>query len=78
MDNSSMKFRHIERKKLKVLMLMFFGSGLVGITFGLQLAEFMIVTMGTVNLCIGGFLGWLFFTQPEKLKDKRKRKRDKK
>lgn len=73
-----MRIRHIERKKLKVLTLMFFGSGLFGIIFGLQLAEFMITTMGTVNLCLGGFFGWLFLTQPLKLKDKRKRKHDKK
>ncbi|MDX1595864.1 MAG: hypothetical protein R3327_02880 [Nitrosopumilaceae archaeon] len=73
-----MKFRRIPPKKLKVIMLMFFGSGLVGIFIGLQLAQFMITTMGVVNLCLGGFFGWLFFTQPESLKDKRKRKRDKK
>ena len=57
-------------------MLMFFGSGIVGIVFGLYIPEFMITTMGVVNLCLGGFFGWLFLTQPEKLKDKRKRKHD--
>ena len=68
--------RHIEKQKLKVLMMLFFGSGMIGISVGLQLGHFMFVTMGTVNLCLGGFFGWLFLTQKPRLKDKRKRKSD--
>lgn len=76
MSNSAM--RYIEKQKLKVLMMMFFGTGMIGISMGLMLNHFMFVTMGTVNFCLGGFFGWIFLTQKPRLKDKRKRTDDKK
>lgn len=56
--------------------MMFLGTGMIGIAVGLQITHFMFVTMGTVNLCLGGFFGYLFFTQKPKPRDKRKKKKE--
>jgi hypothetical protein len=34
----------------------------------------MITFMGVINLCLGGFFGWVLLTQKPKLDDKRKKK----
>ncbi len=66
-------------KKLKVLMVLFFATGGWGIisgTFLIKPTMMFIVYFGLINICIGGFLGYRFFTQgpkPERLSEKRKK-----
>jgi len=67
--------RYIKPQKLKVLLILFFGTGIMGIVVGLSIpsqTSFYITFLGVINLCLGGFIGWLFFTQEPKLRDKRK------
>jgi len=54
-------------------MILFFGTGIWGITLGLLENVFYLTILGVINICLGGFIGWLFFTQKPKLKDKRKK-----
>ena len=65
--------RHVPPKKLKVLMMVFFGTGIFGIAIGLTLQIFMITFMGVINLCLGGFFGWIFLNQEPRSKHKRKK-----
>ena len=62
-------------------MMMFFGTGILGIVIGLTIApnfssdsSLLITFMGVINLSLGGFFGWIFLTQQPKEEDKRKRK----
>jgi len=62
-------------------MMMFFGTGILGIVIGLSVApsfssdsSILITFMGVINLCLGGFFGWIFLTQQPKEEDGRKRK----
>lgn len=67
--------KYVKPHKLKVLMLLFFGTGSMGIIMGLSThspVSFFITFMGVINICLGGFLGWVFFTQEPNLRDKRK------
>ena len=64
--------KYLAPKKLKVLMIMFFGTASVGIALGLSQNFFYLTTLGVINLCLGGFVGWVFFTQTPKSRDKRK------
>ncbi len=77
--------RYIKPLRLKVLMMMFFFTGILGIVIGLTVAPSMssyasllITFMGVVNLSLGGFFGWVFLTQQPTEEDPRKRKRKKK
>jgi hypothetical protein len=65
--------RYVKPKKLKILMILFFGTGIWGIALGLTQNFFYLTTLGVINICLGGFVGWLFFTQQPKLRDKRKK-----
>jgi hypothetical protein len=65
--------RYIPPKKLKVIMLAFFGTGAVGIVMGLQFHQLMVTFLAVINICLGGFFGWVFLTQEPKLRDKRKK-----
>ncbi len=63
-------------------MMMFFGTGILGIIIGLTVApnfspesSLLITFMGVINLSLGGFFGWIFLTQNQKEEDPRKRKR---
>jgi hypothetical protein len=58
----------IPPKKLKVLMILFFGTGGWGIIAGMLLLKPypFIVLFGVLNICIGGFIGYRFFTQGPK------------
>ena len=74
-----MKF--INPLRLKVLMMMFFGTGILGIVIGLTVApnfstdsSLMITFMGVINLSLGAFFGWVFLTQQPNVQDPRKRK----
>ena len=67
--------KYVKPHKLKVLMLLFFGTGSMGIIMGLfthSQVSFFITFMGVINICLGGFVGWVFFTQEPNLRDKRK------
>jgi len=66
--------RYIQPKRLKVLMILFFGTASWGIVFGLYVyPNFMIVLLGVINLCLGGLFGYVFLTQEPKLRGKRKK-----
>ncbi len=54
-------------------MMVFFGTGVFGIVVGLTLQIFMITFMGVINLCLGGFFGWIFLNQEPRSKHKRKK-----
>ncbi len=54
-------------------MLMFFGTGIWGIGMGLAFEFFYLTSLGVINICLGGFVGWIFLTQKQKSRDKRKK-----
>jgi hypothetical protein len=65
-------------------MIMFFGTGILGIVIGLTVApslssdsSIMITFMGVINLSLGAFFGWVFLTQQPGEQDPRKRKHKK-
>ncbi|HUU48504.1 MAG TPA: hypothetical protein VMW55_06965 [Nitrosopumilaceae archaeon] len=77
--------KYVNPLRLKVLMMMFFGTGILGIVIGLTIApamssdsSLMITFMGVINLCLGAFFGWVFLTQQPGVQDPRKRKPKKK
>jgi hypothetical protein len=65
--------KYVAPKKLQVIMLMFFGTGIWGIAMGLSFNNFYLTTLGVINICLGGFVGWIYFTQKPNLRDKRKK-----
>ena len=70
--------RYVAPKRLRVLIMMFFGVGAIGIIVGLTQpshVSLIITFMGVINLCLGGFVGWILLTQKPKLRDKRKKQR---
>ena len=62
------------------MMIMFFGSGILGIIVGLYVAppqaRVLITFMGVINFALGAFFGWIFLTQTPESDDKRKKKRN--
>ena len=72
--------RYIEPIRVKVLMIMFFATGSLGIIIGLSpIASgqgVMITFMGVINIGLGAFFAFLFLTQIKKDPDKRKKKRN--
>ena len=61
------------------MMMMFFGTGILGIIVGLNVpsqATLLITFMGVINLSLGAFFGWIFLTQTHESNDKRKKKRN--
>jgi hypothetical protein len=72
--------KYIPPKKLKVLLIMFFAAAGFGMFSGLFLATsgmqgLMITLLGVVNLCLGGFMGFLLLTQKPYARDSRKYKK---
>jgi len=72
--------KYIPPKKLKILSIMFFAAAGFGMFSGLFLATsgtqgLMITLLGVVNLCLGGFMGFLLFTQKPYTRDSRKYKK---
>ena len=71
--------RYIEPTRVKVLMMMFFTTGIIGILIGLTIAPphiTMIITfMGVINVGLGAFFTFIYLTQTKKDPDKRKKKR---
>ncbi len=72
--------RYIEPTRVKVLMMMFFATGSIGIVIGLSPVagpqQTLIITfMGVINIGLGAFFTFLFLTQVQKVPDKRKKKK---
>ena len=71
--------RYIEPTRIKVLMMMFFGTGSLGIVIGLSpiaAGQGMFITfMGVINIGLGAFFTFLYLTQVKKDPDKRKKKK---
>ena len=71
--------RYVEPTRVKVLMVMFYASGAIGIIIGLVVSPpsmTMIFTfMGVINIVLGTFFTFIFLTQIQKEPDKRKKKR---
>ena len=71
--------RYIEPIRVKILMLMFYATGVVGMIIGLVVAPptmtVMITFMSVINVGLGAFFTFLFLTQTQKAPDKRKKKR---
>ncbi|MFM7862359.1 MAG: hypothetical protein ACKO7Y_06420 [Candidatus Nitrosotenuis sp.] len=69
----------IPLKKLRVLTILFLGTGTWGIIAGMVLIKpipLILVLFGVINLCIGGFIGYRYFMQgpkPERSSNKRKK-----
>lgn len=77
MNDLSMKY--VKPLRLKVMMMMFFGTGILGIIVGLNVpsqATLLITFMGVINLSLGAFFGWIFLTQTPESDNKRKKKRN--
>ena len=73
--------KYINPVRVKFLMMMFFGTGIIGIIIGLTVApsvssdsSLLITFIGVINLSLGGAFGWIFLTQKPDERDKRKRK----
>ena len=73
--------KYIEPTKIKVIMILFFSTGTLGIIIGLVVAPpsaTMIITfLGVINLGLGGFFAYVFLTQSQRVPDKRKKKKKK-
>ena len=72
--------KHVPPTKLKVLMIMFFAASGFGIFTGLAIATsgmqgLIITLLGVINLCLGGFMGYLLLVQKPKVRDSRKYKK---
>jgi len=71
--------KYIEPIRVKVLMIMFYATGVVGMVIGLTIAPsnttIIITFMGVINFGLGAFFTFIFLTQVEKEPDKRKKKR---
>jgi len=71
--------RYIEPTRVKVLMMMFYATGIMGLIIGLVVAPpsmtIMITFMGIINIGLGAFFTFIFLTQIQKEPDKRKKKR---
>jgi len=74
-----MRIRYIAPIRVKILMMMFFGTGAMGMIMGLAVAPpsmTMILTlMGVINFGLGAFFTFIFLTQLPNTPDKRKKKR---
>ena len=71
--------KYVKPLRLKVLMGMFFGAGIIGIIVGLsssQQTTLFVTFLGVINLSLGAFFGWIFLTQTPESDDKRKKKRN--
>jgi len=77
-----MRIRYISPIRVKVLMIMFFGTGTMGMIMGIFVAPsqlpamtLIITLMGVVNFGLGAFFTFIFLTQLPNTPDKRKKKR---
>lgn len=68
--------KYLPPKKLKVIMGMFLGTGILGMAVGLVLQQYFLTLFSVINFCLGGFFGYRLLTQgpkPEKSSEKRKK-----
>ena len=81
-----LNMRYLEPIKVKILMIMFYAIGIVGIIVALSTItpasmKIMVTFMGVINIGMGAFFTFLFLTQiksePDKRKKKKKSKSDK-
>ena len=75
--------RYIEPTRVKVLMMMFFATGAVGVLIGLSgitppNLKIMITLMSIINIGLGAFFTFIYLTQIQGEPDARKKKRKKK
>jgi hypothetical protein len=74
-----MRLRYIAPIRVKVLMMMFFGTGTMGMIMGLFVAPpsmtIILTLMGVINFGLGAFFTFVFLTQIQNAPDKRKKKR---
>ena len=75
--------RYIEPTRVKVLMIMFFATGAVGILVGLSGVtppnlKIMITLMSMINIGLGAFFTFIYLTQIQGEPDARKKKKKKK
>jgi len=74
-----MRLKYIAPIRVKVLMMMFFGTGTIGIIMGLVVAPpsmtVILTLMGVINVGLGAFFTFIFLTQVQNTPDKRKRKK---
>lgn len=55
-------------------MVLFFGTGIMGIVVGLFISNILLITfMGVINICVGGFVGWIFLSRKPESDRKRKK-----
>ncbi len=70
--------KYVKPLRLKIMMGMFFGTGIVGIIVGLYIAPpqgtLLFTFMGVINLSLGAFFGWIFLNQQPESNNKRKKK----
>ena len=71
--------RYIEPTRVKVLMMMFYATGIMGMIIGLTIATpsmtMMLTFLGVINVGLGAFFTFIFLTQIQTTPDKRKKKR---
>jgi len=75
--------RYIEPTRVKVLMMMFYVTGIVGIVIGLSpitppSLKIMITLMSMINVGLGAFFTFIYLTQIQAEPDARKKKKKKK
>ena len=76
-----MRLKYIEPNRLKVLMMIFLGTGIMGIIIGLTIAppagnmKMFLTFMGVVNIGLCAFFTFTYLTQTRKEPDKRKKKK---
>jgi len=70
--------KYVKPLRLKIMMILFFMTGILGIIVGLFVAPhqgtLLFTFMGVINLSLGGFFGWIFLTQTQESNEKRKKK----
>ena len=73
-----MSMNYIKPRKLKVMMLIFFGIGVFGIVDGIGILgnnpNFMSL-IGIISICLSGFFGLILLTQKSRSDKKRKKSR---
>lgn len=73
--------KYVEPNRIKVLMMVFFSTGIIGILMGLLVAPpqstVFITLLGVINISLGAFFVWVYLTQEKSPPDKRKKKRKK-
>lgn len=76
--------RRIPKRKLRIMTIMFLGTGVWGIVLGMILPGFQMqpasfplymTIMGVSQLGLAGFMGWKYFTQPEETDGKKRRRK---